>query len=63
MGKIDTTTRDLRELRSDELYAVSGAALGVRPLGTEQLFWDPLWWQVGATGHLPTAEELIRLPR
>ena len=63
MGKIDTTTRDLRELRSDELCAVSGAALDVRPLGTQQLFWDPLWWQVGATGHLPTADELIRLPR
>jgi hypothetical protein len=52
MGKSDTTTRDIRELRTDD----------VRPLGTQQLFWDPLWWQVGATGHLPTADELIHLP-
>lgn len=52
---------DLRALRDNELEAVNGGVLDVRPLGTQQLFWDPLWWQVGATGHLPTVS--IGIPR
>ena len=51
MRQIDTT--DIRELRADEVNAVTGGELSVRPLGTEQLFWDPMWWEVGQTGTLP----------
>jgi hypothetical protein len=54
MSKTDTTPVDICVLRDEDLDGVTGGELSVRPLGTEQLFWDPMWWQVGATGHLPT---------
>ena len=50
---------DLRLLQDNELDTVNGGVLDAAPLGTQQLFWDPLWWQVGATGHLP----IVRIPR
>jgi hypothetical protein len=47
-------------LQANELNAVTGGTLDAAPLGTQQLFWDPLWWQVGATGHLPTVGPILR---
>ena len=46
-------------LGDSEVDTVIGGTLSALPLGTEELFWDPLWWEVGRTGHLPT----VRIPR
>jgi hypothetical protein len=54
MSKTDTTIATIRELCDEEIGRVSGGVLSAAPLGSQQLFWDPMWWQVGQTGHLPT---------
>ena len=54
-----TSNADLRVLQDNELDVVNGGVLDAAPLGTQQLFWDPLWWEVGRTGHLP----IIQIPR
>ena len=54
-----TSDVGLRALRDGEMDTVVAGTLSALPLGTEQLFWDPLWWEVGRTGHLPT----VRVPR
>ena len=53
---------DLRVLQDNELDVVNGGTLDAAPLGTQQLFWDPLWWEVGRTGHLPTVG-ILPIPR
>jgi hypothetical protein len=55
MSKTDMTSTAIRELCDDEIERVTGGVLSAAPLGSEQLFWDPVWWQVGQTGHLPVA--------
>ena len=54
-----TSKADLRPLQVNEVDAVNGGTLDAAPLGTQQLFWDPMWWEVGRTGHLP----IITVPR
>lgn len=60
MNENVTSKADLRVLQANEVNAVNGGTLDAAPLGTQQLFWDPLWWQVGATGHLPTVGPIPR---
>ena len=45
------------ELKDNELDVVSGGQGDVPP--TMPVFWDPLWWYVDRTGHLPT----VSVPR
>jgi len=59
MSKTDTTNA-LRSLRDEEMGVVTGGVLGPEPLGTGQLFWDPLWWQVGATGTITPPPRNLR---
>ena len=61
MSKLNSVTSDSAPhmLRDEEADQVTGGVLGPEPLGTAQLFWDPLWWEVGRTGHLPT----VSIPR
>jgi len=59
MSKTDMTITTVRELCDEEIDRVTGGVLDAAPLGSQQLFWDPMWWQVGATGHLPT----VSVPR
>jgi hypothetical protein len=54
MSNTYTATVELRALRDDEMEMVVGGTLSTAPLGSQPLFWDPVWWQVGQTGHLPT---------
>jgi len=61
MSKKLDAIADVNALRDDELNAVTGGVLDAAPLGSQQLFWDPLWWEVGRTGHLPTVT--IGFPR
>jgi len=57
MNKTDTTT--LRALNDADLDTVTGGALSDV---TMPQFWDPLWWEVGRTGHLPTVS-ILPIPR
>lgn len=59
MSKTNSTITTIRELRDEEIELVAGGVLSAEPLGSQQLFWDPVWWQVGQTGHLPT----VSVPR
>jgi hypothetical protein len=58
MSNTDTTV-ELHALGDEDMELVTGGTLSAAPLGSEQLFWDPVWWQVGQTGHLPT----VSVPR
>jgi hypothetical protein len=46
MNETVTSKVEPEALKDNALESVQG--------GTPPLFWDPLWWYVDRTGHLPT---------